>query len=298
MSVYRSAAGPGLVGRMADIGVRANLVALAVNFGLAVAKLVLGSLAGSAAVVADGFNSAGDVIATSIGLVGYRMARTPADDAHPFGHGNAESLAGLIIGGILLATGGYVALDGLRALLSGPREAPELFALWVALGTAVTKELLYRYTAAVGKKTNSPALQASAVDHRADVLIALTVAAGVLGARWALPWLDPVAAIGVGLWITGLSVGPIRDNLATLLDESPAEATAAVRAVVAGHPGVLRVDRVRIHPLGHYQIVDLEIGVDPDATLRVAHALAHAVEDRIRAEVPHVAEVRVHVNPA
>lgn len=298
MSVYRPGPRAGLGRRVADLGTRASLVALAANLGLAAAKLVLGTIAGSTAVVADGFNSAGDVIATLIGLVGYRVARAPADDGHPFGHGNAESLAGLIIGGILLATGAYVALDGLRALASGPREPPELLALWVALGTAAAKEALYRYTIAVGRKTNSPALLASAVDHRADVLIALTVAAGVLGARLALPWLDPLAAVGVGLWISGLSVGPIRENLGTLLDASPPEATAAVRRVVGAHPEVRSVDQVRIHPLGHYQIVDLEIGVDPDLTLRQAHAIAHAVEDRIRAEVPHVAEVRVHVNPA
>jgi cation diffusion facilitator family transporter len=281
-----------------DPGVRANAVSLVVNVGLAVAKLGIGTFAGSAALVADGFNSAGDVLATSIGLLGYHFGRLPPDDNHPFGHGNAESVAGLTIGGILLATGVYVAIDGARALAAGPGLAPEPLAAGVAFTTALLKEGLYRYTARVGTRLNSPALLATAADHRADVFIALTVAAGILGARYGVPWLDPLAAVVVGVWIVHLAREPIQKNFGVLMDASSPEVTAQVRTASEQVPGVVRVDDVRVHPLGPYYVVNLEIAVDATLTVREAHTLAHAVEDHVRKHVPHVQKVQVHVNPA
>jgi len=281
-----------------DAGLRTNALGLAANVLLAALKLVVGTLAGSTALVADGLNSTGDVLATGIGLFGYRFGQRPADENHPFGHGNAESVAGLVIGGILLATGAIITIEGTRSLLAGPRVAPESAAVVVALVTAVTKEALFRVTSRIGRRLNSPALLASAADHRADVLIALTVAAGIAGARLGIPWLDPLAAIGVGLWIVRLAVEPIRTNLGVLMDESPPGVAEAVAAAAAEHPGVRRVDLARVHPLGPYFVVDMEIAVDPELSLRAAHAIAHAVDERVRTAVAHVREVRVHVNPA
>jgi cation diffusion facilitator family transporter len=282
---------------MTDAGTRTNVLGIAVNVLLAITKLVVGTLAGSAALVADGLNSTGDVLATAIGLFGYLFAKRPADENHPFGHGNAESVAGLVIGGTLLATGVLVTIEGIRALVGGPVTPPEGIAVAVAMGTAVVKEGLYRVFTAVGRRANSPALLASAADHRADVLIALTVAAGIAGSRLGLPWLDPLAAVVVGLWIVRLAVSPIRSNLGVLMDESPAAMTEDVTAAALAHPGVRRVDLARVHPLGPYAIVDLEIAVDPALSLLAAHAIAHDVEERVRSQVEHVREVRVHVNP-
>jgi cation diffusion facilitator family transporter len=280
-----------------DPGVRVTLVAILLNLALAAAKFSVGIAAGSEALVADGFNSAGDVVATIIGLAGYWYGRRPADEGHPFGHGNAESVAALVIGGILLATGVFVALDGLRALLAATPRVPEPLALGVALATAAIKEGLARATLAVGRRLNSPSLLASAADHRADVVIAFTVAAGIAGARMGVPALDPLAALLVGGWIVRLGITPVRSAFGVLMDAAPADVTAAARAVAERHPDVLRVDLARVHPLGSYYVVDLEIAVAPETSLRAAHAVAHQVEADIRAGVQHVREVRVHVNP-
>lgn len=283
---------------MNDEGTRANVVGLVANVLLAVTKLTVGTLGGSAALVADGFNSAGDVLATGIGMVGYRLGRLPADDDHPFGHGNAETVAGLVIGAILFATGVYVAIDGVRALVTEAPRAPELLSVAVALATAITKAALAAYTGRIGRRLNSPALLASAADHRADVLIAITVAAGIAAARTGLFWLDPLAAVVVGAWITRLAVPPIRDNFQVLMDASAPEVVVAVREVLARRPDVRRIDLVRVHSLGSYHVLDIEIAVDPELSLRAAHAIAHAVDDQLRAEISHVREARIHVNPA
>lgn len=282
---------------MSDPGTRANAVGLVANVLLALAKFTLGTLAGSTAVVADGFNSAGDIFATAIGWAGYRVAQAPPDDNHPYGHGNFESVAGLVVGAILVVTGAFVSVEGLRGLFAGPSEPPELLALWVALATAGVKEVLYRYVSTVGRRLNAPSLLASARDHRADVFVAVTVVGGVLGARLGWPWLDPAAAAVVGAYIAWMGWEPVRHNIGVLLDEAPADVVAEVRAAAGEVDGVRGVDNVRVHPLGSHYYVDLEIAVDGALSVHQGHELAHAVERRILDEVDHVRDVTVHVNP-
>jgi len=276
----------------------AHAAGLVVNLGLAVAKLSVGVAVGSQVLVADGMNSTGDVLATAIGWVGFRLARRPADADHPYGHGAFEAVAGLTIGTLLAGTGVFVTIDGLRALWHGPDAPPGAAAMGVAVVTAIVKEGLYRYTEAEGRRLNSPALRASARDHRADVFLAITVFAAVLAARLGSPWIDPLAATLVGVWVATMGYEPIRANLGVLLDEAPAEVTVEVTEVVAGVAGVVGVARVRVHSLGTTAGADVEVFVDPTLSVRAAHAIAREVEARVVAEVGMVDEVRVQVLPA
>lgn len=285
------------VEEIADPGARANAVGLVANVGLAVAKLAVGSVAGSAALVADGVNSAGDIFASAVGWAGYRTAQRPPDENHHFGHGKFESAAGLVIGGMLLATGVFVFVEGGRTLFGGPRPPPELLAVWVALATAGIKEALYHYATAVGRRLNAPSLLASARDHRADVFIAITVLAGVVGSRLGWTWLDPLAAACIGVYIAAMAWEPLRVNFGVLTDEAPPDVVEAVMTVARSVDGVRGVEAVRVHPLGSHYYVGLEIRADASVTLRVAHDLAHRVQDAVVAGVPHVRDARVHVNP-
>ncbi|MCB9760517.1 MAG: cation transporter [Alphaproteobacteria bacterium] len=280
-----------------DPGARANAVGLGANVALAVAKFVVGTLAGSAALIADGFNSAGDIFATAVAWLGYQWAQRPPDDNHHYGHGNFETVAGLIVGAMLLATGLFITVDGAMKLAAGPTEPPEKLALAVAVATMVVKEALYRYTRAVGVRLNAPSLLASSRDHRADVFAGLAVFAGVMGARLGLPWLDPLAAVLIGLYIAAMAVEPIRDNISVLMGEAPEGIVEEIRRAARHVDAVREVDAIRVHQLGSYYMVDLDIFVDGGLSLYDAHDIAHAVRDRVRAEVGHVQEVKVHVNP-
>jgi len=281
-----------------DPGLRANLIGLVCNFLLAIAKFIVGYLAASEALLADGFNSAGDVFATAIAYIGYRYARKPPDDDHHYGHGNAESVAGLIIGGLLLATGVFITLDGLFALVRGKDAPPDSPAIWVAVITILVKEALYQYTVLVGKRLNSPSLLASARDHRADVLVAATVVVGILGARSGYYFLDPTAALVVGIYIAWMAVEPILGNVATLMDKAPPEVGIAVRAIAREVEEVRGVERVRVHPLGSYFMINLAICLDRHLDLEKAHLIAHRVADLIRERIDHVEDVEVYVRPA
>lgn len=280
-----------------DPGTRCNAVGLSANLGLACLKFTIGTLAGSQALIADGYNSAGDLVATGIAAAGYRYAQRPADADHPFGHGNADNLAGLVVGAILFSTGVFVTLEGARELVTGTYEVPGSSAL-VAIGvTAAVKEALFRYTTRVGREVGSQALLASARDHRADVWIAGAVFAGVLGARAGLPWLDPAAAAAIGGYIAFMAWKPIRENLGVLMDESPPELTERIRLVALEDPEAFEVRRVRCHPLSGHYLVDLVIALDGSVTLDHAAEVARRVEQTIATRFEEVDEVTAQVVP-
>ncbi|MBK9129678.1 MAG: cation transporter, partial [Phycisphaerales bacterium] len=179
-----------------------QLIALLTNIALAILKFSVGLVAGSRALLADAFNSAGDVVATLVAWVAFRIGRAPADEDHHYGHDNAEALAGLLVGGMLCATGAFICIEGVLAWFEAPRQKPpELLALWAALITAVVKEVLYRASIRVGRATHSPTLMASARDHRADVLTSLVAAAGVVLARYGYPAFDDAAGGVIGVYI-------------------------------------------------------------------------------------------------
>ena len=283
-----------------------QLATVLANIALAILKFVVGHIAGSRALVADGFNSAGDVLATFGAWLAFRFARRAPDANHPYGHGNAEALAGLLIAGMLLATGGFIAIDGIDAWFQdaarfddgGAQVPPGRLALLAAAITIVTKAVLWRVATTVGRRNNSPTLLASARDHQADVVIGITafIAIGLSRLGWTA--VDGIVAIGIGVYILVLGIKPLRDNVAILMHEAPDGYSKRVAAIAAASEGVLEVGDIRVQPLGGSYRIDLVLRVDGASTVRDGHAIAHCVEEAVRDQLDHVLEVYVHVEPA
>lgn len=275
-----------------------QLAALLCNIALAIMKFVVGALAGSRALIADAFNSTGDVVATLVAWLAFRYGARPPDEDHPYGHGNAETLAGLLIGGMICATGAFIFVDGLVAAVVDPeRVAPDRFAIWATLVTAGVKEVLYRVSMTVGRRNNSPTLLASARDHRADVFASLVALLGILVANLGWPAFDAIAATAIGVYIFFLGLKPVRDNTAILMHEAPPELTRTVSRLAAAVPGVMAVTQVRVQPLGGSHRVDMILQVDGELSVADAHELAHRVEGAVLANDGSILEVHVHVEP-
>jgi cation diffusion facilitator family transporter len=170
-------------------------------------------------------------------------------------------------------------------------------AIAVLAGAALAKYLLYRYCLAVGREHRSPAVVATAVDNRNDILTASAAIVGVAGAAAGYPLLDPVAAIVVGLGILYTGVEVVRDNLDYLVGAAPPDdlrAEIVRRALV--HPEVEGAHDVIAHYVGPEIDVSLHIEVEGDRTLREAHDIETEVIQSIR-DLPAVDDVFVHVDP-
>lgn len=277
---------------------RVGLLVLAANLGLVVAKSVVWHHTGSLAVGSEAVNSLADVVYSLIVLGGLYLTTQPPDIEHPHGHERIEPLVSLFIalaiftaGGAILWRAGRAALSGEIAVTTGPA------AVAVLVGAGVVKLGLYRYCLRVGRERNSPALVATGLDSRNDVLTVVAALVGVLGARAGYPLLDPLAAavVSVGILYTGWEI--LRDNVDYLIGRAPPEDLHAeiVRRTIA-HPDVEGVHDVIAHYVGPEIDVSLHIEVEGNRTLLEAHEIETEVVGTI-GDLQRVDDVYVHIDP-
>jgi len=279
-------------------GSRGAWIGIIGNLGLAALKGVAGVLAGSTAMVADAFHSLADLAGSLIVLVAFRYANQPADQCHPYGHGKAESVAATLVGMILIFIGAGVGWTALKGIWLGTDTVPGLLALYMAVVSIVLKEGMFQYKIRLGKKLASPALIASAWEHRSDAYTSVAALIGIGGARLGYPLMDPLAGAVVSLAVMkiGLEIG--RDGLAQLMDRVPEQAVLErLEELAAAVEGVEEVQRVWARSMGSYLLVDITIAVRGTATVREGHDVAVAVRDALRKGHKDVLRVFVHVNP-
>jgi len=273
---------------------------MAISAGLAAMKLTFGWMAHSAALTADGFESAADVFASGVVLAGLIVASRPADDNHPYGHGRVETLAGLWVGFMLFGAGLLIAWHG----LTGSAEAgqpPHHYAIWPLLISIAVKLAFVGVKRREGKRIGSAALVADAAHDSIDILSGI-VALGALSLALYDPArflrADHIGAFGVGLIVLVTAVRVMRDASLHLMDTMPDDsALAEIRSVALRVPQVSGVEKCYARKTGLRYHVDLHLEVDPQMTVRASHDIATHVRDRIREELPWVADVLVHVEP-
>jgi cation diffusion facilitator family transporter len=284
-----------------DTGRRVAAAGVAVSGVLALVKIAAGWVGGSSSVLADGFESAGDVFASSLVYLGLTLASKPADENHPYGHGRIETLAGLLIG--LLLTGGgalicYSSLDRVGAV----HPPPPAYVIWPLIGSAIAKGTLSAIKFRYARRLKSSALLADAWNDSVDILSACTALVAVgLTLHNPARFLDADHwggfAVGLIVIFTGLRVA--YETSYHLIDTMPGEALMnQIRATAMRVPGVAGVEKCYARKTGLRYHVDLHLEVDPEITVRESHYIGHQVREEIRRSVDWVADVLVHVEPA
>ena len=267
---------------------------------LAAGKLIAGMLAGSMAVVADGLESAGDVLVSGVVLFGLWVAARPPDENHPYGHGRFEILTGLGVGGALSMTGVLICWQSLKGL-PGPHQAPAAWAVWPLVASILIKSFLSAYKFHAGRRIGSSALIADAWNDTVDILSG-TVALLAVG----LTLYDPARFItadhwggfGVGLIVVALGLRLMREAAVHLMDTMPSERRMGlIRSSALTVPGALAVEKCFARKTGLRYHVDLHLEVDPELSVRHSHSLAEEVRNKIKEDLPWVADVLVHVEP-
>ncbi len=277
---------------------RVTLVGAAVDGLLGVGKIVVGQLAASHALVADGLHSLTDLATDVPVLLVARRSRAEPDLDHPYGHGRFETLASLVLGAVLLLIAGGLAQDSLLRLLEGEAVVPGPAAIAAALASVVAKEWLFRYTRATAEAIGSALLLANAWHSRSDALSSIAVLVGVLGAMAGFPWLDLVAAVVVALMIGWVGWTLIRDAARELVDTGlPEETLLDVAEQARGIPGVLGVHHLRSRRMGADVLVDVDVEVGGTLSVSEGHRIATAVSDRLTTHFPAISSVNVHVDP-
>ncbi len=273
-------------------------VGLVGNTLLSGGKILVGTLAGSAALIADGYHSLADVLSDIGILLSLKAASQPPDEAHPYGHHSFETLGAIVVSVLMLATAGGILFQAISAMILGEHLHPEMPALWASLASVVIKEVMARYTLFVGRIHSSPALLANGAMHRSDAISSLAAAAGIGGAIAGWPILDSIGAFVIALFILHMGWALLRENVMALMDTMPEkELVDEIRQAGQCVNCVQEILDLRVRQRGSWFLVDLRISVHPDHTIETAHNIAHTVEDTIRQEVPKIALVFVHVEP-
>lgn len=277
----------------------AALLSLGSNATLAVAKLVVGLVTGSVAVLSDAANSAGDLVASGIAFAGVRAASRPADEDHPYGHERSENLAALVEGLLVLAAGGAVAVEATRRLLTG---SAGLVSLDVAVAVMVASALVNLAVSArlrrVARATGSPAIAADAAHIASDVWTSAGAAAGLI-IVWATGWTRVDAAVGVAISLYVVVVGARIAWRAgqILIDQAlPDDEMRAISATLddfAAREGV-GFHALRARRSGTKRHIDMHMVVDPETTVREGHVLTGRVKAAVRRTLPG-SEVLIHL---
>ena len=282
-------------------GQRVAVTGMLVSGALAAIKIVVGMSGHSTAVVADGFESAADVVASGFVLFGLTMAAKPADENHPYGYGRVETLTGLMIGLVLMVGGALISWNAIRRV-GQPHEVLHTFVIW-PLGISLAAKaglstLKFRY----GRKLKSEALTADAWNDATDTIsaIAALIAVGLtLTDRLRFAEADRYGGFVVGLIVVSAGIRVVRGTTMQLMDTMPdARLIAQIRQAASGVPGVRGVEKCFARKTGFKYHVDLHLEVDPEMTVRQSHQLAHQVQLNILARLDWVADVLVHVEPA
>jgi cation diffusion facilitator family transporter len=278
-------------------------VGLIANIFLAFLKTSIGIIGRSPALLADGINSTSDVAYYIVASIFMRMASKPADNEHPYGHRQLESIAALVVGSFVITTAVAVFWGSIsrvydmwsgEAVFSGATTT----ALLVALGTILLKVILTIYTGRIGQETGNAVVMALAYDHRNDIFSALAAAIGIFLGQRGLPWVDPLAGALVALVILRTGIEILRESSVELMDAVPNQQLhQQVVALLKELPGVKEVEEVHAHRFGPYLVLNITICIDGHISVSAGDAIADQVEVILYHNIDFLRRVHIHYHP-
>jgi cation diffusion facilitator family transporter len=281
-------------------GMRTTALGIAISIVLVFVKLISGYIGHSYALIADGSETAADVLSSALLWLGLRISVKPADKEHPYGHGKAEPLAGILISLFLIGTAVWIAYNAI-VLIRTPHHLPRKFTLAVLLVVILIKEAMFRYVLKVGKEINSQAVKSDAWHHRSDAITSIAAFIGILvavllgkGYEAADDW----AALIASFIILYNGINLLRPALNEIMDAAPSnEIVGKVRELAANIPKVDLVEKCFVRKMGFDYFVDLHIQVSPELTVAQGHEIAHHVKDRLLKSELRIKDVLIHVEP-
>ncbi|MEM8549552.1 MAG: cation diffusion facilitator family transporter [Verrucomicrobiota bacterium] len=283
-------------------GLAVTWLSMLVNIVLGMAKVVIGFVVNSTALMADGLHSLVDLSTDVAALFGLKMAAIPRDENHPYGHHRYASLSTLFIGFILLAFCIWLIYASISQLVEGALVNPEWPALLIAGASILIKEGLYWRTRRIARQQKSKLLMANALHHRTDslssVLVFVALLAVAIGGQ-DLNYIDKVAGIILGSWLGVEAFRLILQACNDLLDTAPdAVVINDIREHILPVEGVVAYHQFRVRQVGDMLDVDFHLQVDPELSVQEGHQITTHVRESILKRHKEVIGVLIHLEPA
>lgn len=278
---------------------RVLLITLILNLIVVVGKLIAGILASSLSVISDAIHSSVDSLNNVVGLVVTKYSAAEPDENHPYGHAKFETLAAFVIAGFLFVTCYQIGLSAFSRLLDGRHAPPEIssLTLGVMIATILINIFVTVYEHREGQRLKSEFLIADAIHTRSDVLVSLSVLAGLVLIKMGYIWLDPVVSLGVAAFIAWNGYQIFKTTVPVLVDASPVP-PARIAAAVESVAGVHSVHDIRARMHGGEMFVEMHLHIEPklEHDHIASHAITEAVEHKLEKEFGKVTAT-IHVEP-
>lgn len=263
---------------------------------LSTLKLFIGNIANSEALSADGLNNFTDIIASVAVLIGLKISKKPRDKNHPYGHSRAENISSLLASFIMMVIGFQVLYEAVQSLWDQEATTPSLLAALVGAGAAIVMFCVFLYNKRLADKLQSGALKAVAKDNLSDALVSVGAVVGIIGAYFGLSWLDPLAALVVGLIICKTAFEIFKETSLLLTDGFDEDKMGEYKEAVKAITGVNDVKDLRARMHGNDVVLDVTVTVNPDLSVVRSHEIADEIEEEL--ETKHqISMIHVHIEP-
>lgn len=275
-------------------------VSIITNTFLSLIKIIIGFICKSSALLADGVHSFSDLLTDFFAIIGNIMAKKPADEKHPYGHGKIEYLTSIGISIVVIILGLTIINNSMHSKVV----MSSLIVSIVSLITITLKYLLSEYIIRKGKKLENNILIASGKESRADVISSLVVFVSAILSVFSkyievFKYSDKIAGIIVGILIIRTGFLILKENISIILGEQEikGETLNKIRKIILNNKDIKTIDELIILKFGHCYKVSMEVSMNPDLTLLECHTIVDKLEKKLKKEVEKIEYITVHVNP-
>lgn len=279
---------------------RASWIAIVGNAILSVLKIIIGLISGSIAVVADGVDSASDIITSLITLVTAKIISKPPNPKFSYGYGRADTIAAKVLAFIIFFAGAQLALSTTSKLLHPvEREMPGMISIFIIIVSIIGKFLLARYLNNIGKKIESSMLIANGRNMQNDVIISLSVLVGLIFVFWLkMPIIDVITALLVSFYIMFVAFRIFMETNRDLMDGiDNTEIYKQIIEIVKSVEGAHNPHRIRVRKLANLYLIALDMEINGEITLHEAHEITTKVDVLLKEKIPNVYDVLIHADP-
>ena len=276
---------------------RAGILGIIGNMFLLILKSFVGFASGSQAMIADAFNSAGDIFASIMTFIGNKISSVPSDESHNFGHGKAEYIFSLFISISMIIVSVKLFYDSLVSLIDKEKIIFSWFLVLTCIITIVTKLALYLYTRYLSKSVKNLLLESNMKDHRNDCIVTTFTLLSVILSKLNLYWFDGIVGTGISIWIFYTGIKIFIESYNVLMDISIDSKTRdIIFDLINEHKEIIKFDEFLSTPIGYKYIITFNIYVDGNLSTFESHKIADNLEKNIKM-IETIEKVIIHVQP-
>lgn len=268
------------------------------NIFLLIIKAIIGYITNSQSMIADAFNSAGDIFSSCMTFIGNKISSKEADEDHHLGHGKAEYIYSLLISITMILLSITVIKNAIFTLINKEYLDFSIWLIIICIITIITKFSLFIYTNILYKKHNNILIKANSIDHRNDCFITLTTLISVILSSMGFYFVDAIVGILISLWIFYTAIKLFMESYDVLMDKAMSEETKEkVLKIIDKHEEVIKIQHFNATPVGYRYQISFTIYVDGNMKTFDSHAIANSLEREIEKEIPEIYLTVIHVNP-